>query len=460
MSSGFSVGGLSSGLDTSSIVSQLLALERTPITQATSKQSALRRVDNAWGDIVSRLSAVRTALDAVKKPASYGTHTSVTSSSDAVAVTRSGAPAAGGLSFTVSELASTYQGALSGTTSLTSATDPVGAGTLRLRHADGATFTEVDTTGKTLTQVAKELQEHSELQVNASVQQASDGTMRLLVTSRRSGEAGSVEFDLSDAPDALNAAKELFAGRDAVLTMGTGVDALQITSPTNRITNLIDGVTVDLRQATTSPVTVQVERDPAVTIEKVRALVDSLNTVISTLKTSTAYNADKAVAGTLQGERTAVSLRFDLAGALARGVSGLTGAFTNGAAVGLEVGRDGTITLDESKLSSALSDDFEGVLRLLTAPADGAAGKAGRGLLTGLDGLLSEYEGAKGRIAGARQGLTDRINAYDDQIERHEVRMELRERMLRAKYAGLESALSTVQAQGTTLLSALGYASR
>ena len=458
MSSMFSIGGLSSGLDTEAIVSQLMAIERIPITQTQSKQASLRRVDSAWSEIVSKLSAVRSALDNLDKPGDYGRHTSVTSSSDAVAVTRSGAPAAGGLSFTVSQLASTYQGALSGGTSLTSATDLVGDGTLRLKHADGVTFTAIDTTGKTLTQVASAISSHADLQVNASVQQASDGTMRLLISSRRSGEAGGVELDLSGAPASLNTETPLFAARDAVLTMGDGPGALEISSPTNRITTLIDGVTVDLKAETTTPVTVQVERDTSVTAGKIRELVDAMNSAITTLKSRTAYDTTSDTSGLLQGERTAVNLRFDLSGALSSAVAGLAGAFTSAPSIGLEVGRDGLLTLDEDKLSTALADDFDGVLSLLTAPADPEPGQAGPGLLTQLDTVLDQYEGADGRIAGARKGLTDRIDAYDDQIERHEVRIELRERMIRAKYSGLESALSVVQAQGATLLSALGFA--
>ena len=468
MTSLFSIGGLASGLDTQSIVSQLVSLERIPITQTQSRQTALRRVDTAWADIVSKLSAVRTSLDNLDKPADYGTHTSVTSSSTAVTATRTGAPAAGGLSFTVSRLASTYQGALSGATSLTSPTDLVGAGSIQIRHADGSTFTSIDTTGKTLAQVASAITGNAELQANASVQQASDGTMRLLVSSRRSGEAGGLEFDLSGAPASLNSDTELFAARDALLTMGSGAGALEISSPTNRMTNLIDGVTVDLKEVTTTPVTVQVERDTSVTTGKVRELVNAMNSAISTLKARTAYDAASQSSGVLQGERTAVGLRFALSGALTNAVAGLTGTFTTAASIGITVGRDGLVTLDEGKLSTALADDFDGVMSLLTAPRPAALPDpppdplpepaAGPGVFTSLDALLKEYEGSKGRIAGARKGLTDRIDAYDEQIERHEVRIELRERMIRAKFSGLESALSGLQAQGSTLLSALGFA--
>ena len=459
MSSTFSVGGLASGLDTDSIITQMLQIERIPITQIESKQTALRSVDTAWSGIVTKLSSVRTALDNVKLASDYGSHTSVTSSSDAVAVTRNGSPAPGGLSFTVTNLASTYQGTLSGATTLSSASDLVGAGTLRIQHADGTAFAEIDTTGKTLAQVATAIQTKAGIQVNASVQQASDGNVRLVLSSRRSGSDGGLVFDLTGAPASLNTETELFAGQDAVLTMGSGPSALQITSSTNRITNLVPGVTVDLKQATTDPVTVQVERDSAVTVEKVGELVKALNDAISALKTNTAYNAESGSAGRLQGENTARALRFDLSAALGIAVSGLTGSFQTAASVGIELDRDGAITLDEEALSTALAEDYEGVIALFTAAAEPAPGEPGPGLFSHLDAVLDDYEGAAGRIATAREGLSDRIESYDEQIERYEVRIELRERLLRQKWSGLESSLSVIQAQGVSLLSALGLSS-
>ena len=95
---------------------------------------------------------------------------------------------------------------------------------------------------------------------------------------------------------------------------------------------------------------------------------------------------------------------------------------------------------------------------MFTAPAKPAPGEPGPGLFTKLDTMLGQYEGTKGRIASARKGLTDRIAAYDDQIERYEVQVELRERMLRVKWSGLENSLSVIQSQGSTLMSALGFA--
>lgn len=454
MSSVFSVSGLASGLDTEGIVRQLLQIERIPITQAERRQADLRALDTAWSGVVSKLSAVRTALDDLDTTTDYAAHRAVTSSQpDAVAVTRTGAPAAGGLSFTVTQLAQAYQGSLSGATSFTSGDDAVGAGSITIRHADAATGATIDTTGLTLAEVASAISGHADIDANASVQRLADGTARLLVSSRRSGQDGGLVFDLSGAPAGLDTETELFAAADAQLTMGSGAGALVVSSASNRMTDLIAGVTVDLLATTTTPVAVGVEADTAVTVEKVRALVDAINGALGDLTTKTRFDAGSGAAGALQGSATATALRFDLAAVLGGAVAGLTGSYTSGADVGIELTREGTLTLDEDALAAALADDRDGVVALFTTAASGGTGP---GLFTALDELLDGYEGADGRIAATRDGLAQRIADHDDQIARHEDRLELRERLLRQKFSGLESALAVLQAQGAGLLAQLG----
>lgn len=460
MTSLFSVGGLSSGLDTESIVSQLVEIERLPITRAQTRQAELQAVDTAWSGLVTGLSAVRTALDELDTVNDYDVHTAVSGSDDAaITVTRTGTPAPGGFSFTVSQLAQSYQGMLSGS-GLTSGDDAVGSGTIGIRHADDAGFTSIATDGLTLDGLVTAINKHQDVDVNASVQQASDGTVRLVLNSRRSGEDGALEFDLSGAPATLDTATQLFAGQDALLTMGDGSGGtLEVTSASNTLTDLVKGVSIELRQTTAAPVSVSVTRDPEITVEKVQSLVDAANEVIGQVRTATDYDPETDTAGVLQGDPTASDLRFSLVSALTGGVPDAADPYSSAAAIGITVNRDGTLKLNTDTLTGALADDPDAVITALTAPAAPAAGEPGPGVFTQLDAVLDDYEGVNGRISTTRQGLSDRIAVYDDQIERYEVRVELRERLLRQKFTTLESTLGTLQAQGANLLAQLGISS-
>src|SRR5207237_1404633 len=68
MTSTFSVDGLISGLQTRSIVDQLMSLERRPLTLLQNKQTAETNRLNALDSIKSQISALMTAINDMTKP--------------------------------------------------------------------------------------------------------------------------------------------------------------------------------------------------------------------------------------------------------------------------------------------------------------------------------------------------------------------------------------------------------
>ncbi|HNR35502.1 MAG TPA: flagellar cap protein FliD N-terminal domain-containing protein, partial [Candidatus Hydrogenedentes bacterium] len=62
MSSSFSVGGLMTGLDTGSIVSQLMAIERQPVTRLQNQIKALNSQKSAIGELRTQLQTLRAKI--------------------------------------------------------------------------------------------------------------------------------------------------------------------------------------------------------------------------------------------------------------------------------------------------------------------------------------------------------------------------------------------------------------
>ena len=106
----FQVGGLASGLDTTSIISQLMSLERAPVRRFEQSQDELRSVDSSWSRVVSKLSSFRSSLDDVRKAGSLATLTTASSSDEsAVVVTDIDGGEPDSLSFTVEALATRHR---------------------------------------------------------------------------------------------------------------------------------------------------------------------------------------------------------------------------------------------------------------------------------------------------------------------------------------------------------------
>ncbi len=353
----FSVGGLASGLDTQGIVNQLLQLERQPVVRFQQRQTELRKVDEAWGQVTTKLSGLRAQVDKLKAATALSPTTLTSSDADAVTVKANGTARPGAVAFTVTRLATNHQVSAGG--SFSSATATVGAGTFTLVRPDGTgdplLSVAVDA-GTTVEQLAGRIN-GAGAGFSAQAVKVAEGDVRLVVTATASGEAKA--FRVGDAPTSVAATTVLTPGVDAKLQLGS----LEVTRSGNTIDDLLPGARVQLRRTTAAPVTVEAKQDTAAAVATVKGLVDGLNGVLSTLKDLTAYDAANKKAKPLQGDDTARKLANDLRTAVSATVAGLTG-FSSAGTVGISLDRHGAVTFAEEKFTQALAADPAAVAKL------------------------------------------------------------------------------------------------
>jgi flagellar hook-associated protein 2 len=130
------------------------------------------------------------------------------------------------------------------------------------------------------------------------------------------------------------------------------------------VSGVLPGVTLQLKNTTTTPVSVTVNRDVSSLVAKVQALVDAANQVKSAVDLATAYDAENKKASPLTGDSTARRLLSDLNRALTNEVP-----WANPAApglAGLSVDKTGKFTFDQSKFTTAFNADPDGVIRAFT----------------------------------------------------------------------------------------------
>lgn len=366
MTTGFSIGGIASGLDTSAMIRQLMDIERQPIVRFEQRQTQLRTVDAAWGEVVTKVSAFRSALDAVRRSDDWSGFLSATSSDEsAVTVSATGGGDPGNLSATVTSLAARHT--MQTTGSFASATSTVGVGSLDITSEDGSTVLASITTdaATTLADVARMIDD-ADVGVDAQVLKVGDGDHRLVLRATESGRAGRFAVDTTTA---VGTASVLRAGSDATLDLGGG---LVVTRSSNTITDLVEGVTIDLRATTTEPVEITSSRDTAAAADAVEAMVTAANDVLATLTKHTAYNPESRTAGALQGDSAARQLQLQLRSLLSESTG--VGTITHGSQLGISLSRTGDVTVDRSALEQALADDFAGVMAFFTESYDTPVG--------------------------------------------------------------------------------------
>lgn len=361
----FSIGGIASGLDTSTIIEQLLALERQPMQRLERQQAQLTRVKDAWGQINTKLSSLRAATDKINRADRFDAFMSITSSHpEAVSVISSGTTETGSLSFTVDQLARRMQSA--STDSFGSRDATIDGRTLAITDADGVTHDltaglGVDATLDDLVAAVND----AGIGVRASALEVATDDFRLVLDATDSGTDGAFTVDTTGTTGWTTAFATTQTAENAKLTVG----GIAIERSSNTISDLVEGATITLKQTTATAVDVTSARDVDGAVKAVKSFTDALNGVLTTIKDLTKYDAETKKAGLLQGDASARRLTSSLRDAISRPIAGLAGADGLASDLGISFSRDGTLEVDEARVRQAFTDDFAG-----TAARFGRAG--------------------------------------------------------------------------------------
>jgi flagellar hook-associated protein 2 len=152
------------------------------------------------------------------------------------------------------------------------------------------------------------------------------------------------------------------SAQDAVVK----IDNTTLTKPSNTITDAIQGVTLNLTQADTSnSVTLSVSSDSAGLSEKIKNFVTAYNDVNKFLNDQFTFDPKVKKAGALLADPSVRAVQRLLKNVVSGSIPGLTSGKSNLSQIGIASdSKTGTLTVDDSKLSAAISSDPDGVRRL------------------------------------------------------------------------------------------------
>jgi hypothetical protein len=256
--------------------------------------------------------------------------------------------------------------------------------------------------------------------VNASVIQDANG-YRLALVSATTGTPG--DLTVSGNTTSLSFTKAV-TGTNASLV----VDGIPISSASNTVSNVINGVTLNLGSpAPGTPVSVNVGPDSTQITGAINNLVSAYNAVIGEINTQFAVGSDGSGGGPLEADNTLRDVQSQLLGAISYSVSGNSG-IVNLASLGVNLNNDGTLSVDSGTLASALSSNFSAVQNFLQNPTTGFAQNLS-------NVLASVNQPATGLLSVDAQGITSTSQGITSQI------------------ADLQAALTVQQANLTTVYS-------
>jgi flagellar hook-associated protein 2 len=341
-------------IDTETIISQLMAVERKPQDLLKARVTTLQRQQTAWQSIADKLTALKTASDAVTGLDAMSTLRTVSSSNtNAIAVRSIGAGASSSSSIDVVALAAAKS--VLGADVFGSATDSVGARTLDITRTGGSPVTITSTDG-TIGGLAAAVNA-ANLGVSAKVLQTAPGQYQLSLTATSSGTAA-----------AFTAAGTGWTSLDTVRDAADAqmrVDGVLMTRSSNVISDVLDGTELTLLGTTTGSVTVSSARDDAAITANVKALVDAANALNSIINTVTKTSTTESERGALAGDFAARQLMDSIRDAIAQPLKTAAGKITTSSALGISLNRDGTINFDPTALTASLASDPDTVLAVI-----------------------------------------------------------------------------------------------
>jgi len=454
--------GLASGVDTASIVDQLMALERQTLTKHTYRQRAITAEQTALRDIRTKLTTLRTAADALRGPGAWGDVQTVSSSDPAkVAVTQPvGMLPPSSVAIKVNALATGAQ------TRYGTWTPPAAETKLWLSDGVGVTLAA----GATVQDAASAINATGKL-VYAGVV---DG--KLVLTSRETGETAAVpELRTGDGWAAGSpvagvpvAVERTIAGTDADIT----VNGATVRQKSNEFWLADQGLQITLRAPTATEVTVSATApavDKAAIKDKLKAFVDAYNAVVTAVNAKTTEKrvvspatAGEAERGALFGDSALTGILSALRKGVSQRIPGLDDPATTAVGepdelfdIGISTGKGaggassadaklGKLVIDDAKLDAALGDP-------LAVKALFAGRGATAGFSAAIDDMLSGWTKADGALDNRIKGADTRLQRIRDQVVDAEERIAAKEKRYKAQFAAMEKAMGLAQSQSAWL---------
>jgi flagellar hook-associated protein 2 len=335
-------------------------------------------------------------------------------------------------------------------------TDVLGAGSLTIQLVEdygppptykagtGAVTLDFTDPNTTLSQVRDRIN-GAGLGVAASLVTNADGTVRLSVTSKNTGTKDQIElvgtgglgdFSYSPGNGVGGTMTQAQAAQNAQIT----VNGVPVESSSNEIKGAIDGVTLKLSKESADPVKVSSATDAAAQQKAVEDFVAAYNALNSYLRDQTKYDEATKKGATLQGDSTANGLRSQMR-SLLHGTNGASSVYATLGSIGIKTSTDGTITLDSSKLKTALQQPEE-VAKLFSSTDDLVAGNNGFGVR--FSDLIDKLTRSDGLVSTRTAGLQSKLKRNQTDQEKMETRVAATQARLEKQYQALDTRMASL----------------
>ncbi|WP_323884410.1 lateral flagellar capping protein LafB [Aeromonas hydrophila] len=424
-------------IDPAATAMQLVAIERKNMDALLKKQmDGIKGQQSALSTLNTKLSTFQTMLKDLNKASNLQAQKATMSQEGVMTVTSNGKASSGQYNFFVEQLAQSHQVGLS----LDSETAPLPADGVFSLTVKGKTI-DIDLAtlpaGSTVKDLVSKINDAKDNPGVKATLVRTDGKVNMVLTSKDSGLENAISVNYSgDATNSLGAAisgkTDITKAQDARLRMG-GDNPLTITSASNKIENVVDGLTLQLTKAQKSgdaPLLVNIEQDKEAVTGSLKKFVDSYNELVDELAKMT--SSDPKAPGALSSDSGVRSLKSVLSNSVRDLPNGLSLS-----SLGIKTDKAGKLSFSETDFNKALDKDPE----LL-----GKALLGDDGLLKRMSDSLDPYTKRDGALKGRKTGLEASEKRIKERMDALDRRMDSAYKRYLNQFSTMNQMLQTMGA--------------
>lgn len=426
-----SVLGIGSGIDLNEILKQLEVAEKTRLTPITTQQKAINAKISGFGKLKSALSTFNTATAKLQKTELFQSR-KANGNDDYFTVKASSKAALGNYTVNIDQLATAHSVA---TTAMPDQNTVLGNDdemrTLTIEQANGSTLTitlgKDDTSLSAIAeainngQVSHDDGSTSASPLNAAIVRSGSGSYQLVITAKETGEQQAITA-ISSSDDALNRVlgfnnsesskmTEVVSAQDAKFSL----NGIAITSATNTVKEVVTGVDITLKATTSTSQNLAIIADNEQAETAIKQWVEEFNQLQSTLSSLTQFTAQESNSaelassnGPLLGDATLRNIDQSIRSIFAKGQAGELNVL---AQIGINMDKNGTLSINENELKKALSEQSDAVAILFAGDENTA------GLANDVFAKVSSFIDNDGMIDSVTNGLNSTLKSLDKRYE-------------------------------------------
>jgi flagellar hook-associated protein 2 len=456
-----SVPGIGSGLDINAIVAGLVSAEGDAKTLLlANKRTDTEAEISVFGSLKSIASTFLSSTTILKTASTFEATSSSSADPTVYTATTSGSVASGVYGVEVRDFAEAHKLLTAG---YTDENTVVGTGTLTISVGTSSFNVTIDSSKNTLAGIRSAINDATDnTGVSATIANVDDGAggsvAKLIISSNNTGTANALTITVND--DDLNdtdaaglsafyydtgdaTSPEQLTQINAAIDAEIYIEGQKVLSASNTVVDAIQGVTLTLLKEDVGNVhDLTIATDTTSIKSNIELFVSNYNSVISFIKNITAFNADTGEVGILLGDATVRSLSNQVRSQINQTVTGISGSFTTLIDLGITSKSDGTLEIDDTKLSNALSTNLSDVADLFSST---------NGVATRLASTMTQYTQADGIIDSKTSGLNETVNDIDTDLEDLQLTLAALEERLFSQFSALDILLTQLNSTSSFL---------